>query len=82
MKPPHGPSNPSAASMLLQLQSLFYLLEIEPGTTILNITCKFCGFALRFDDENLDASVTSAELFAEHLRKRHGKELHDSKIER
>ena len=81
MKPPS--SNPVAASMLLQLQQQFFHLELEPGTTsILHITCKFCGFELRFDDAHLEQSQFSADLFAQHLRKRHARSLAEAKIER
>ena len=85
MTTPSNSSNPSAASMLLQLQRTFYRLEIEPGkpgTLILHITCKFCGFELRFDDEKLEQSQFSAELFAQHLRKKHARELHEAVIRR
>ncbi len=69
--------------MLLQLQQKFYHLQLEPGTSsILHITCRFCGFELRFDDAQLEQAQFSAELFASHLRKRHGKQLHEATIER
>ncbi len=82
MTTPSNSSNPSAASMLLQLQKNFFHLEIEPGTSILHITCKFCGFELRFDDANLEQSQFSSELFAQHLRKKHARELHEVEIRR